>query len=162
MALASHSVLEQQNPAMSDEPRYCHKCKAWHSPDDSGWKGKCQSSLAAMPGSASEVDAIRREHAAIAASYEPQRDTTTSRIAPPSPYKLIRTVGDWNDKHKPGKLVEVTLDDGSIKETYTTSVAWVWGGHTAVVMLNGIVGCYNLNRVRPRTDNTVPYQPANM
>jgi hypothetical protein len=26
---------------MSDEPRYCHKCKAWHSPTDAGWKAGC-------------------------------------------------------------------------------------------------------------------------
>lgn len=85
-----------------------------------------------------------------------------TRIARPNPAQAERLVREWNDKHKPRKLVEVTLDDGSIKETCTTSEAWVLGGHTAVVMLNGIVGCYNLNRVRPRTDNTVPYQPANM
>lgn len=37
---------------MSDEPRYCHKCKAWHSPTDAGWKTGCVSSFAAPPGSA--------------------------------------------------------------------------------------------------------------
>ena len=86
----------------------------------------------------------------------------TARIAIPSPYKLIRMVGDWNDKHQPGQLVEVTLDNGSIKETYTTSAAWVLGGQTPVVKLNGMSGCYSLTRVRPRTDDTVPYQPAKM
>jgi len=32
---------------MSDKPRYCHKCKAWHAAGDAGWKTGCVSELAA-------------------------------------------------------------------------------------------------------------------
>jgi hypothetical protein len=37
---------------MSGNPKYCHKCKAWHSPDDAGWKTGCVSELPATPCSA--------------------------------------------------------------------------------------------------------------
>lgn len=37
---------------MSDKPKYCHKCKAWHSPTDAGWKSGCVSELPATPCSA--------------------------------------------------------------------------------------------------------------
>lgn len=39
---------------MSDKPRYCHKCKAWHSPADAGWQAGCVSELAAPAGSATK------------------------------------------------------------------------------------------------------------
>jgi NADH pyrophosphatase NudC (nudix superfamily) len=26
----------------NEKPRYCHKCKAWHSPTDAGWKAGCE------------------------------------------------------------------------------------------------------------------------
>lgn len=55
----------------------------------------------------------------------------------------------WNAQNAIGTVVEVTLDDGSIKETKTASEAWVIGGHTAVIKLEGIVGGYSLSRVRP-------------
>lgn len=86
----------------------------------------------------------------------------STRIAIPNRAKAERAVREWNDKHNPGKLVAVTLDDRSLKETFTTSEAWVLGGHTAVVKINGISGAYALSRVRPRQDDTVPYDPAGM
>lgn len=46
-----------------------------------------------------------------------------------------------------GSKVIVTLDDESERETTTTSEAWVLGGHTPVVLLDGIAGAYMLSRV---------------
>jgi hypothetical protein len=74
--------------------------------------------------------------------------TTRSRIASPSPIQQAKAVRDWNSSYQPGQAVEVTADYGRLKETVTISEAWMLGGHTAVVMLAGVVGCYNLKRVR--------------
>ena len=73
----------------------------------------------------------------------------TTRIARPNPAQAEKSANDWNSKYPVGKPVEVTLDGGSIKETKTASEAWVLGGHTAVIKLEGISGGYALNRVRP-------------
>jgi hypothetical protein len=73
---------------------------------------------------------------------------TTNRIAIPNPRKAEAAARDWNTKHRIGTLVEVRLDGGSLKETKTRSEAWVMGGHSAVVMLEGIAGGYSLRRVR--------------
>jgi hypothetical protein len=40
------------------------------------------------------------------------------------------------------------MDSGEIRETRTRSEAQVLGGHSAVVWLEGISGCYLLDRVR--------------
>lgn len=61
--------------------------------------------------------------------------------------------------HPAGTRVVVTLDDGSERETATRSQAWMLGaepsrgrgGHTAVVLLDGISGGYALRRVRLAT-----------
>lgn len=76
---------------------------------------------------------------------------TKSRIAirNTDPTNVVET---WNKKHPAGTPVEVTRDNGSLEETTTTSEAWVLGGHSAVVQLAGIAGCYSLNRVRPRME----------
>jgi hypothetical protein len=73
----------------------------------------------------------------------------SGRIAIPNPIQTAKSVHLWNDAHAVGAKVEVTLDDGSLKETTTTSEAWLMGGHTAVIMLEGISGAYSLARVRP-------------
>lgn len=86
----------------------------------------------------------------------------STRIAIPNPRKVEAAARAWNEKHKVGCKVDVTLDDGSIKETTTASEAWVLGGHTAVIKLEGITGGYSLSRVRPVIDDSVPYQPAKM
>ena len=39
------------------------------------------------------------------------------------------------------------LDGGEIRETVTTSEAQVLSGHSAVIWLDGISGCYDLERV---------------
>lgn len=75
---------------------------------------------------------------------------------PPSLASLQRQVRDWNTAHPlPGVPVIVRLDDGSEKETRTQTEAMILGGHSAVIMLDGISGAYSLNRVRhaPKTKN---------
>ena len=59
----------------------------------------------------------------------------------------VHAVNNWNERYDIGTPVNVKLDDGSIKETRTCSVAWMLGGHTAVIMLEGISGGYSLRRV---------------
>lgn len=62
-----------------------------------------------------------------------------------------RVADIWNTANPViGTPVTVTLDTGEQRETVTRSAAEVLGGHTAVVWLEGIVGCYDLRRVRPR------------
>lgn len=52
--------------------------------------------------------------------------------------------------HPEGTSVTVRKDDGSIIDTKTRSGAWMLGGHSAVIMLDGISGCYSLERVTVR------------
>lgn len=61
-----------------------------------------------------------------------------------------RDVAAWNEQHPEGTAVVVTKDDRSELETVTTSKAWMVGGHTAVVMVQGISGGYLLDRVRAK------------
>jgi hypothetical protein len=53
----------------------------------------------------------------------------------------------WNERNPIGTKVDVTLDDGTVKQTKTRSVAWLASG-TPVVMLVGCRGGYMLSRVR--------------
>lgn len=54
----------------------------------------------------------------------------------------------WNEKHAVGTNVLVRKDLGDVLATKTRSEAYVLGGHTAVIMVDGITGCYDLSRVR--------------
>lgn len=56
-------------------------------------------------------------------------------------------VEDWNSKYRVGQKVVVRKDAGSTDETVTTSPAILLGGHTPVIHLEGICGCYALDRV---------------
>lgn len=47
-----------------------------------------------------------------------------------------------------GTPVVVTKDRGEQVATKTRSGPWLLGGHTAVIQLEGISGCYALERVR--------------
>lgn len=58
-------------------------------------------------------------------------------------------VENWNLKHPIGAGVVVTKDQGERVETVTTSEAYVMGGHSAVIHLRDISGCYALGRVKP-------------
>lgn len=55
----------------------------------------------------------------------------------------------FNAVHPVGTAVSVKLDGGEVHETVTTSEAQVLSGHSAVVWLKGISGCYLLGRLAP-------------
>ena len=67
----------------------------------------------------------------------------------------VKLCDTWNRDHRPGFDVIVTLDDGSKKQSKTLSEAFMLGkcreypGHTAMISLEGISGCYMLERVQP-------------
>ena len=65
---------------------------------------------------------------------------------PPSPEDALCAVNAWNATYPVGTYVEVRLDDGSIRKTFTIERASVLGGHTAVAWLHGFFGCYRLDR----------------
>ncbi len=64
----------------------------------------------------------------------------------PDPVAEQAFVDAWNAEHQVGVAVRVLLDSGEVKETKTTTPAQVLGGHTAVVWLEGVSGCYRLSR----------------
>lgn len=68
----------------------------------------------------------------------------------PTPAQMLKAAREWNEVHPVGTPVTVTKDRGEKVETTTRSEAWVMGGHTAVVLLEGISGGYLLSRVKPR------------
>jgi hypothetical protein len=73
---------------------------------------------------------------------------TAQKSKPPlTPAQQQRMVDRWNAKHPLRIDVFVRLDDGSIKRTKTVSKAWLLGGHTAVILVEGISGAYSLARV---------------
>ncbi|MGK5014947.1 hypothetical protein [Janthinobacterium sp. HLS12-2] len=67
----------------------------------------------------------------------------------PDPAKLQAACDKFNAVHQVGAAVRVELDGGEIRETITTSEAQVLSGHTAVIWLKGVSGCYLLDRVAP-------------
>ena len=68
---------------------------------------------------------------------------------PPSAAKLQAACDKFNAAHPVGAAVTVLLDGGEVRETVTTSEAQVLSGHSAVIWLKGISGCYLLERVTP-------------
>lgn len=60
-----------------------------------------------------------------------------------------QSVEIWNLKHPVNTPVVVRMDGGDIRRTVTTSAAQMLSGHTAVIWLEGISGCYLLSRVTP-------------
>lgn len=70
----------------------------------------------------------------------------------------LRAVEEWNEHHPIGTEVSVEMDSGEIRATKTRSEAQMLGaepsrndsGHTAVIFLEGISGCYLLSRVRAK------------
>jgi hypothetical protein len=68
---------------------------------------------------------------------------------PLTPNSQHRATHDWNTAYPIGTAVTVRKDDGSTVTTKTQSAAWVLGGHTAVINLEGITGAYLLSRVKP-------------
>lgn len=63
----------------------------------------------------------------------------------------LAAVDRWNLKHHVGTPVIVLRDDGSEFHTTTRSTAWLLGGHSAVIQVEGIAGAYSLSRVSPAT-----------
>ena len=55
----------------------------------------------------------------------------------------------FNADNPVGQRVIVRKDMGEAVETVTRSEAQVLGGHSAVIWLDGISGCYLLDRVTP-------------
>lgn len=56
---------------------------------------------------------------------------------------------DFNAKYKTGTKGWLHMDSGEKKATHTTSEALVLSGHSAVVWVNGVSGCYLLDRFEP-------------
>lgn len=54
----------------------------------------------------------------------------------------------WNVQHPIGTPVTVEMDSGELRTTMTRDVASVLSGHTAVIFVVGISGCYLLSRVK--------------
>jgi hypothetical protein len=70
-----------------------------------------------------------------------------STRARPSTRELQKKCDRFNDRAVVGTKVRVKRDNGDVVETTTRSAAHVLGGHTAVVFVDGISGCYALERV---------------
>jgi hypothetical protein len=70
---------------------------------------------------------------------------------PPRPHPLNQHAHCYafNRVYPPGHKVNVRLDSGEIRETKTKTRAEVLQGHSAVIWLEGITGCYLLDRVTP-------------
>jgi hypothetical protein len=68
---------------------------------------------------------------------------------PPSVAQLQAACDKFNGANQVGAAVTVQLDGGETRETVTTSEAQVLSGHSAVIWLKGISGCYLLERVTP-------------
>ena len=71
----------------------------------------------------------------------------TGRPARKSAAQLQAACDRFNAAHQVGASVSVKLDSGEVRETVTNSEAQVMGGHSAVIWLDGISGCYDLDRV---------------
>ncbi len=65
------------------------------------------------------------------------------------PEKLARIVDKWNKKHPVGTPVVVLEDGGANTSTFTTSLAFIECGHSAVIQCDRISGNYRLDRVMP-------------
>lgn len=61
--------------------------------------------------------------------------------------QLTQQVNEWNAMYPVGTPVKVLRDSGEWVYTKTRSEAQVLSGHTAVIWLDGITGCYLLDRV---------------
>lgn len=53
----------------------------------------------------------------------------------------------WNARYPIGQVVDLQKDSGEIVRTKTRSAAEVLSGHTAVIWLEGVTGCYMLERI---------------
>jgi hypothetical protein len=73
-------------------------------------------------------------------------------MKPPTAKQLEKQVNDWNAKYPVGtpvmryKCID-PLSEGN--ETKTRSEAWIMGGHSAMVMVEGVSGGVCLESVQP-------------
>ena len=58
----------------------------------------------------------------------------------------------FNEKYSRGTKGWIHLDSGERKPTHTISEAQVLSGHSAVIWVKGISGCYLLDRFEPAND----------
>jgi hypothetical protein len=65
---------------------------------------------------------------------------------------LQRECDAFNLANAVGARVRVKMDNGTTTITNTRSTAQVLSGHSAVIWLDGISGCYLLDRVTPMGD----------
>ena len=65
---------------------------------------------------------------------------------PDRPNQLRTKVDAWNETNRIGTPVEYRSDNGSVVRTLR---ARGLGGHTAVIWLEGVTGCVDLDRVKP-------------
>jgi hypothetical protein len=67
----------------------------------------------------------------------------------PNAKALQRTCDKFNAKHPIGTSGKLLKDGGKVMETVTRSAAQVLSGHSAVIWLEGVSGCYLLDRFTP-------------
>ena len=67
------------------------------------------------------------------------------------PKDAQRQVDQWNARYPVGQSVSVRRDNGEGMVTKTTAPAELLSGHSAVIWLEGVSGCYLLRRVTPLT-----------
>lgn len=91
-------------------------------------------------------------------THEDRFDPPARRRPSESVAAMERRVDEWNAEHHViGAAVIITLDDGKEYQTFTRSAAQIMNGHSAVIWVEGISGCYLLDRVRyGRTSEMLP------
>lgn len=84
------------------------------------------------------------------------RNYTLKRPSIPTLASLQSTCDEWNARYPIGTDVKVYRIAGDEKTAFlskTKTVAEVLSGHTAVVWLEGVSGCYGLTFVKPISKN---------
>jgi len=76
----------------------------------------------------------------------------------PSLAKLQAACDAFNAAVPVGSSVVVTLDRGEKRITNTRSAAQVLSGHSAVIWLDGVSGCYLLDRITVQRAEQVRYE----
>lgn len=69
----------------------------------------------------------------------------------PDSLALQQQCDQFNARYPVGQRVIVRLDSGEGKDTITRGPAYVLSGHSAVIALQGVSGCYLLDRVTAMT-----------
>jgi hypothetical protein len=62
--------------------------------------------------------------------------------------KALAEMAAWNDRYPNGTAVQVLLDSGEVRLTKTRSAASMLASR-AVIWLEGVAGCYGLDRCTP-------------